>query len=55
MSKIAYLLEKDLDRYIGLQEVTSLNTISDVATLVEVFEETVKEVSYKLFLRCSRW
>lgn len=47
MSKIAYLLEKDLDRYIGLQEVTSLNTISDVATLVEVFEETVKEVSYK--------
>lgn len=47
MSKIAYLLEKDLDRYIGLQEVTSLNTVSDVATLVEVFEETVKEVSYK--------
>lgn len=47
MSKIAYLLEKDLDRYIGLHEVTSLNTVSDVATLVEVFEETVKEVSYK--------
>lgn len=47
MSKIAYLLEKDLDRYIGLQEVTSLNTVFDVATLVEVFEETVKEVSYK--------
>lgn len=47
MSKIAYLLEKDLDRYIGLQEVTSLNTVSDVSTLVEVFEETVKEVSYK--------
>lgn len=47
MSKIAYLLEKDLDRYIGLQEVTSLNTVSDVATLVEVFEETIKEVSYK--------
>lgn len=47
MSKIAYLLEKDLDRYIGLQEVTSLNTVSDVATLVEVFAETVKEVSYK--------
>lgn len=47
MSKITYLLEKDLDRYIGLQEVTSLNTVSDVATLVEVFEETVKEVSYK--------
>ena len=32
MSKIAYLLEKDLDRYIGLQEVISLNTVSDVAT-----------------------
>lgn len=47
MSKIAYLLEKDLDMYIGLQEVTSLNTVSDVATLIEVFEETVKEVSYK--------
>lgn len=47
MSKIAYLLEKDLDRYTGLQEVTSLNTVSDVATLIEVFEETIKDISYR--------
>lgn len=45
MNKIAYLSEKDLDKYVGLEEVVSLNSVSDVATLIEVFEETVKEVS----------
>lgn len=45
MSKVAYLPERDIDKYVGLQEVTVLESVSDVATLLEVFEETVKDVA----------
>lgn len=47
MSKIAYILEKDLDKYVGLQEVSKLNSISDVATLLEVYEKTVEDIDYR--------
>lgn len=47
MGKIPYLLEKDVNKYIELQEVSSLETVSDVATLLEVFEETVKTIDYR--------
>lgn len=47
MSKISYLFERDLDNYVGLQRVSVLDTVSDVATLIEVFENTVKDINYK--------
>lgn len=47
MSKIAYLLEKDINQYVGLQEVTRLDSVSDVATLIEVFEETIKDIDFR--------
>lgn len=45
MSKVAYLPERDIDKYVGLEEVTALESVSDVATLIEVFEETVRDVA----------
>lgn len=47
MSKIAYLSERDLVNYSNLKDLEVLETDEDVATLLDVFEETVKEVSYK--------
>lgn len=47
MSKIPYLLEKDINQYVGLQEITRLETVSDVATLIEVFEETVRDIDFR--------
>lgn len=46
MNKVAYLNESDVSNYVNLRKVTSLDTISDVATLVESFEETVKSIEY---------
>lgn len=47
MSKISYLFERDLDKYVGLQRVSVLETVSDVATLIEVFEDTIKDIDFK--------
>ena len=47
MDKISYLLERDLGNYVGLQKVSSLETVSDVATLIDVFENTVKGIDFR--------
>lgn len=47
MGKISYLLEQDLDKYMGLQGVETLDTVSDVATLIEVYRHTIKEVDFR--------
>ena len=46
MGKVAYIPYRDIDNYVGLQEVTTLDSVSDVATLIDVYNETIKEVSY---------
>lgn len=47
MGKISYLLERDLDKYVGLQRVSVLNSVSDVATLIDVFENTIQDIDFK--------
>jgi len=47
VSKISYLFEKDLDNYIGLSRVSVLETVSDVATLIEVFEDAVRDIDFR--------
>lgn len=47
MERISYINSKDLGSFIGLERVSCLDSIEDVATLVETFEEARDLVSYK--------
>lgn len=47
MGKVAYIYDRDLDRYSDLNRVSRLDSVEDVATLVEVFEYTIRSISYR--------
>lgn len=47
MSKVAYLKEDMLGNFSGLEFVKELYTVEDVATILDVYEETIKSNNYK--------
>lgn len=47
MSVISYIFEKDIDKYEGVKEVTRLDSIQDVSTLIETFEDVKSKVGFE--------
>lgn len=47
MGKITYLKEEDLNMYSNIEELKTLNSVEDVATLLDVFNEARKSIDFK--------